>query len=201
MKKLAYFLFPIIVIIVAYTFFRTGSDKEYIQLIEKEREERIRFLRASEASPFRLHDIEFAEPEYFPISSEYKVNGRLERIKNGEHIRINNSDGSTTSYRRFAYAHFTLKGNPYRLLILKPVGTGALNQYFTGFADNTSGNTTYGGGRYLDLEIGKSDKVIIDFNLAYNPYCAYVSEYQCPFPPKENILPIRIEAGEKDYQH
>ncbi len=199
MKKLLYFIGPIIIIIFTYTFFKSGEDEDYIQKIEDERSERIKFLRVSEASPFQLYDKEFHEPAYFPVSSDYRVNAKLERLEKPEPLTIQNSDGSETRYSKFAYANFQLKGTQLRLLILKPIKMGPISEYFTGFADNTSGTVSYGGGRYLDLEIGKSDNIVIDFNLAYNPYCAYVDEYQCPFPPKENILPVRIEAGEMDY--
>ncbi len=199
MKKLFYFLGPIVIIIFAYTIFRTGEDEDYINKIEEERASRIKFLKVSDASPFQLYDKEFSEPEYYPISADYRVNAKLERFQTRERMTIQNSDGSETQYQKFAHAIFSLKGQQHRLLILKHMNMGAISQYFTGFADNTSGNDTYGGGRYLDLEIGKSDNIVIDFNLAYNPYCAYVDEYQCPFPPKENVLSIRIEAGEKDY--
>ena len=199
MKKLFYFLGPIVIIIFAYTIFRTGEDEDYINKIEEERASRIKFLKVSDASPFQLYDKEFSEPEYYPISADYRVNAKLERFQTRERMTIQNSDGSETQYQKFAYAIFSHKGQQHLLLILKHMNMGAISQYFTGFADNTSGNDTYGGGRYLDLEIGKSDNIVIDFNLAYNPYCAYVDEYQCPFPPKENVLSIRIEAGEKDY--
>ncbi len=199
MKKLLYFLGPIIIVIIGYTLFKTNEDGDYVEHIEAERASRIKFLKVSESSPFQMYDEEFKEPEYYPISSDYRVNARLERLKNNERTSIKNSDGSETTYLKFAYASFALKGQQHQLLILKHMNMGAIAQYFTGFADNTSGNDTYGGGRYLDLKIGKSDNIVIDFNLAYNPYCAYVDQYQCPFPPRENILPIRIEAGEKDY--
>jgi len=80
------------------------------------------------------------------------------------------------------------------------VGFGADKTLFCGFADDTSGKGSYGGGRYLDVTIGKSNKTSLDFNLAYNPYCAYIDEYICPLPPPENILAIAIEAGERVYK-
>ena len=70
------------------------------------------------------------------------------------------------------------------------------------FTDKTSGKETYDAGRYIDFNIGdiKNDKLVIDFNKAYNPYCAYVKgKYSCPIPPRENYLPIAIEAGEKNF--
>lgn len=199
MKKLVYVLGPVLVIIIGYTIIKTGEDEGYINLIEETRNERIKYLEVSASSPFNLYNKEFSPPEYFPISADYRVNATLERLKTNERMVIANNDGSETQYIKFAYANFLLNGSSYRLLILKPFNMGPVPNYFTGFADNTSGNMTYGGGRYLDLEIGKSDNIVIDFNLAYNPYCAYVEEFQCPFPPRENILPIRIEAGELDY--
>ncbi|XOV93852.1 MAG: DUF1684 domain-containing protein [Bacteroidota bacterium] len=199
MKKLIYILGPIILIIFLYTFIRTSGDDDYIAQVETERAERIKYLKVSESSPFQQYDQEFKEPNYYSISSDYRVNAQLERLSGNERVTIQNSDGSEVQYVKFAYANFGLKGQQFRLLILKPINMGPVAQYFTGFADNTCGNDTYGGGRYLDLEIGKSDHIVIDFNLAYNPYCAYVDQYQCPFPPRENILPVRIEAGEMDY--
>ncbi len=73
------------------------------------------------------------------------------------------------------------------------------NYLFLPFTDLTNGNGTYGGGRYIDLEIPKGDTMVIDFNKSYNPYCAYNGKYSCPIPPKENDLNIAIKAGVKNY--
>lgn len=201
MKKLAYFLFPIIVIILAYSL-STESDSGYTQQIADVRAERIRFLKNSKESPFHEFDITYGPLEFFSIDPKYKVRANLERIQSPSRISTQNSDGTSSLYVKFAYASFKLDGQPFKLLILKPAGFGALpNTYLTAFADETSGHTSYGGGRYLDLEIGKSDNIEMDFNLAYNPYCAYVKEYSCPLPPAENVLPIAINAGEKEYKY
>lgn len=71
---------------------------------------------------------------------------------------------------------------------------------FVPFVDETSGKETYGSGRYLDLEQARGDDYVLDFNMAYNPYCAYNDDYVCPIPPRENKLPIEIRAGEKTYK-
>jgi hypothetical protein len=73
------------------------------------------------------------------------------------------------------------------------------NKLFIPFADETSANQTYGAGRYLEADKPNGNIVALDFNLAYNPYCAYSEEYSCPFPPPENLLSVAIEAGEKKY--
>lgn len=172
-------------------------DKSYIASVEKVRNERILFLKQSDASPFKTAGMPFEEPAYFPIDEAYRVNATLTRLTTKERRTIQNSDGTTATYAAFAIANFQIKGAPCQLLILKPWGFGQPDVYFTAFADETSALSTYGGGRYLDLDIQKSDKIVIDFNLAYSPYCAYVPNYTCPLPPKENILPVAIPAGEK----
>ena len=203
MKKIAYFAGIIVLLVIIYTSLSGGNnDQSYRESVADVRAERVRFLKSSEQSPFQQFDKKYQPVAYFPIDAEYKVRANLERIQSPTRIAVQNSDGSSTTYSRFAYAKFKLAGQELRLLILKPAGFGALpNTYFTAFADNTSGDTSYGGGRYLDLDIGKSDNIEIDFNLAYNPYCAYVEEYSCPFPPPENVLPLKIEAGEMAYPH
>ncbi|MCB0475507.1 MAG: DUF1684 domain-containing protein, partial [Flavobacteriaceae bacterium] len=75
------------------------------------------------------------------------------------------------------------------------------NHIFIPFTDLSSGNESYGGGRYIDLEIPRGDTLVIDFNKAYNPYCAYNHKYSCPIPPRENSLPVAIHAGVKAFKH
>ncbi|RED92817.1 DUF1684 domain-containing protein [Marinoscillum furvescens] len=202
MKKIIYLALILAIAAIAYSTMSGSDDPAYIQQIADERAERVRYLKTSESSPFQQYDLDFYPLEFFQIDPAYRVRANLERIQSPSRISIPSSDGSSAPYSKFAYAHFTLDGQKLKLLILKPAGFGAVpNTYFTAFADATSGETTYGGGRYLDLDIGKSDNIIIDFNNAYNPYCAYTSEYACPLPPPENLLPVAVAAGEKDYNH
>lgn len=202
MKKILYLALIIAIFAIAYSTMSGGDDSSYIQQIADKRAERVRYLKTSDNSPFQQYDLPFYPLSFFQIKSEFRVRANLERIESPTRVMIQSSDGSSAPYTRFAYAHFKIEGQPLKLLILKPAGFGALpNTYFTAFADATSGTSTYGGGRYLDLDIGKSDNITIDFNNAYNPYCAYTSEYACPLPPPENVLPVAITAGEKDYNH
>ena len=196
MKKLLIAIIPIAIIIILFSTLGGNSDK-YIQEIKQFREDKHDFFRTSSVSPFVEKGLQYEPVQYFPPDPGFKVNATLERLSKREVITIANSDGSVVKYLKFARANFKLKGNTHSLLILKALGFG--NQYLTAFADVTSGISTYGGGRYLDVVIGKSDQVILDFNKAYNPYCAYSAEYLCPLPPRENLLEVAIEAGEKDY--
>jgi len=201
MKKFGFLIGIGLIFLAFFTFYSGGNSETYISQTQVTIDERLQFLRTSDSSPFQRNNIEFQTPKFFAIKPEYRVNAKLERINTRERLTIQNSDGTSVSYQKYAYAKFKLKGADLKLLILKPIGFGALEQYFLGFADDTSGESTYGAGRYLDVEIGKSNKVVLDFNLAYNPYCAYGDGFTCPFPPKENVLAIQIKPREKDFIH
>ena len=175
-----------------------GSSEEYSIEIENFRKEKHEFFKSSKTSPFVEKNIPYEPIVYFPADPNFKVRGKLDRLTSRETLSIANSDGSETVYLKFARAKFSMMQNEYSLLILKALGFG--NQYLLAFADQTSAITTYGGGRYLDVVIGKSDQIELDFNKAYNPYCAYSADYLCPLPPRENYLEIAIDAGEKDYK-
>jgi len=198
MKKFWWALIPIAIII----FFLTRpsqSNEGYINEVEGYWEDRHDFFRTSKASPFIQKGKEYNKVEIFPIDPKYKVQASLNRFSSREIIAIGNSDGTTTNYLKFAEASFKINGKQQSLIILKALGFG--NQYLTAFGDESSGESTYGGGRYLDLVIGKSDRIEIDFNKAYNPYCAYFADFTCPLPPRENLLTVAIKAGERDYTY
>ena len=115
---------------------------------------------------------------------------------------LGTSDGKEEHYLEYAYADFKLHGKAQRLLILELMDMGPnRGKLFLAFADETSANETYGAGRYLDVtRTSGSNTITLDFNKAYNPYCAYNDEFSCPFPPKENLLTVAIMAGEKNYK-
>ena len=194
MKKLIWILIPLAVILFFVS--QSGQSNEAYEIEIKEYwEEKHDFFRNSQASPFVQKGVPYKEVEFFPVNTKFKLSATLDRYTKREFVTLGNSDGTTTKYLKFAKAQFRIDGAAHKILILKALGFG--NQYLTAFGDETSGDSTYGGGRYLDLEIGKSDRVEIDFNKAYNPYCAYFEDFTCPLPPVENLLAVAIEAGEK----
>ncbi|MFZ9045147.1 MAG: DUF1684 domain-containing protein [Cyclobacteriaceae bacterium] len=176
------------------------DDSAYQLQIRDEISNRIKYLQYNDESPFNRFDVPFQMPTYFSVDAEYRVNAKVERIEKRNYQIIGTSDEKTQRYLEFAWLHFKLKNRDHKLLVLKPIGLADVGFFYLAFADDTSGGLTYGGGRYLDISIGKSDKVVLDFNLAYNPYCAYVSDFSCPLPPSENILETAILAGEKDFK-
>ncbi|WP_310590798.1 DUF1684 domain-containing protein [Arsenicibacter rosenii] len=136
---------------------------------------------------------------YFPADLAYRVDARLEPFADKtQKMVVQLSDGSEEVYEKYAHAVFSLGGDIHRLLIVKQKENFSIL-----FKDATSGHETYGGGRYIDLEPANmtGNQVIIDFNAAYNPYCAYNPNYACPLPPAENTLSIPVKAGERYVEH
>ncbi len=194
MKKAIWVALAMAIVILFIS--QSNSSKDaYENEINNYWEEKEDFYQNSEASPFVQRNQPYKPIFFFDPDKDYKVTATLERFSKREILAIGNSDGTTTNYLKFASATFKVKGVSQTILILKLPRFG--NQYLTAFGDETSGVATYGGGRYLDLEIGKSDRITIDFNKAYNPYCAYFDDYACPLPPRENLLTVSIKAGEK----
>ena len=113
----------------------------------------------------------------------------------GAEVRVQTSDGAARSYVRLGTVSFDVQGEPTTLTLYSTGHPGL----FVPFRDATSGKDTYGAGRYLDIEPNGDGTVTIDFNYAYNPFCAYDDAYSCPLPPAENWLTVPIEAGEKNF--
>ena len=190
----------VFLIIVFYSF--QGEDNTaYVKEIEKEREDKDRFMRSSPESPFAKAKDTYTGLKYFPPDINYRVIAELEPISQKKTVILTTNDGKEQRYVEYAYAHFRLDGVDNTLLILEIADMGPFRgKLFLAFGDETSAEETYGAGRYLDVTKTPGSKTIkLDFNLAYNPYCAYDDSFSCPLPPRENILSIPIKAGEKIY--
>lgn len=141
---------------------------------------------------------------FYPVNEKYKVTARFEKVVDSKWFNMETSGPIKKTHRIYGTLHFTINDAPVKLNVYQSqnlMNTGEYKDYlFIPFTDLSSGEETYEGGRYMDLRIGDiaNNKVILDFNKAYNPYCAYASgKYNCPIPPKENHLAIAIQAGEK----
>ena len=141
--------------------------------------------------------------DFFPVDSAYRIVTTLEPVANGDTIRMPTSAGYDKLYRVYGYLNFPLRGEEVRMTVYQSLRKGGNPEYrdhlFLPFRDGTTGKETYGGGRYLDLYLPRTEdrRVVVDFNHAYQPYCAYTTGYACPLPPEENTLPVRVEAGVK----
>lgn len=191
----------VVIISIIYSFQGSQDETAYRKEIEEEREEKDRFMRTSPESPFAKSPEEYKGLNYYPPNIRYRIIADLQPIKEKKAVVLTTNDGKEQRYMEYAYATFNLDGVTNKLLILEIADMGpSRGKLFLAFGDETSAVETYGAGRYLDVtKTPGSSTMTLDFNLAYNPYCAYDDSYTCPLPPRENILTIPIKAGEKIY--
>jgi uncharacterized protein (DUF1684 family) len=191
----------VVIISVFYSFRGDGDTATYVNEINKERDEKDRYMRTSEESPFGNPPQEYKGLKYYPPDPKYRIIADLTPIEKKKAVTLATNDGKEQRYLEYAYAEFDLDGYHHRLLILEVIDMGPFRgTLFFAFGDETSAVETYGAGRYLDLaKVPGSSTITLDFNKAYNPYCAYNDTFSCPLPPPENLLSIPIRAGEKTY--
>jgi uncharacterized protein (DUF1684 family) len=190
----------IVIVFIFYSFQDSQDDTTYIEAIKKERAENEHFMTSSKESPLKDKS-EFTGLKYFPPDLKYKIIADLIPIQSKKVVTLNTNDGKEQRYIEYAYAEFNLDGVHNKLLILEGIDMGPIRgKLFLAFGDETSAVETYGAGRYLDVnKVPGSTTIVLDFNKAYNPYCAYNDTYSCPIPPVENLLKVPIKAGEKVY--
>lgn len=175
-----------------------NADSYTLEVVKDRKMKDLHFLR-DDSSPLRDTDKEmFQELDYYPISKDYAFYTALEPLATPEEFVIATSKDRPREMLHIGYLPFTMDGAEYKLAVFTPKDTTDGYYWFIPFTDATSGKDTYGGGRYIDIE-NPADSVFLDFNYAYNPYCAYNDNYDCPIPPAENRLAIAIKAGEKKY--
>jgi uncharacterized protein (DUF1684 family) len=148
----------------------------------------------------------FSGLKYYPENPALRLAVPIEPYADREITTMITSTGSAREYVKYGHFSFEVNGLPATLQVYQDPEDG---YFFLPFVDATAPEETYGAGRYLDLEPIGGGKFLIDFNYAYNPYCAYnepyeinpnaVQRWSCPLPPRENYLKVRIEAGEKKY--
>ncbi len=190
-----------VVVIGFYSLSSGSSDEEYKSAIVKERQDKDSFMKNSDESPFGEERNSFTALKYFEPDPNYRITASLEQIDNKKVVVLPTSTGEESRYLEYALAEFELDGIKNKILLLEVMAMGPTRgTLFLAFADATSAGETYGAGRYLELKKSPgAGTMVLDFNKAYNPYCAYTEKYSCPFPPKENILKVAIRAGEKSY--
>ncbi len=191
----------LLVAIVMYSVSSGPDDQTYLEDIKKEREEKDDFMKNSESSPFGKERISFDSLKYFTPDLKFRIAANLQPVENKKVLVLPTSTDEENRYLEYAWVEFELEGIKCKLLVLEVMASGPTRgTLFLAFADETSAKETYGAGRYLDIKkVPGASTILLDFNRAYNPYCAYVDNFSCPLPPRENILKIRVPAGEKSY--
>ncbi len=171
--------------------FRDGRDREFRNRAE---------------SPLAAEDFRtFDGLKYFDVTDKFVVNAKLEKNAGTERFVLPTSAGTKRSFLKYGVLRFEIDGSGFALTVFQPEEKPKLPEYadllFIPFRDLTNGKETYGAGRYIDLKTPAGDSVVVNFNLAYNPNCAYGSDrFSCPVPPRENFLQIKIFAGEKNFE-
>lgn len=170
---------------------------EYLTELGTERAMKDQFMSRHAESPFVQGSVyEFRGLKYFPGDEAFRVSAKLERLPEPKEAFLRTNRDGQAAMRWVGEMVFTIRGRKLRLRVYH-AGEGVGTSVFVPFRDGTSGRESYGPGRYMTLELHEADEYELDFNRAFNPYCAYTDAYECGFPPAENDLPVPIRAGEK----
>lgn len=212
------YLAIILVIVILFMLFLTNMNETvksndaiqteaYTQKIIQDRIIKDAELTDTTVSRFNTEErAHFAEKglQYFDPDFQYQVLAEFVTDTSSPIFQMPTSTDRKPNYRVYGYLHFLMKDTLCKLTAYQNMdyknSPSYDNSLFVPFMDNTNGLYTYGGGRYMDIPIPESDTTWLDFNTAYNPYCAYASRWSCPLVPFENDLNISIIAGEKSYK-
>ncbi len=188
--------------VAAQSFYGTGDVAEFREGREKEFRNRVE-------SPLLNTDFEkFAGLEYYDIDEKYRIKAVFEQTPDETYFLMPTSSGVSAKYKKLGELRFELDGNEFTLNAYQSEKIMTNEEWnrkygdslFIPFKDTTNGDTTYAGGRYIYMKIPDSAETVLDFNLAFNPSCAYgSSKYSCPIPPRANRLNVEIRAGEKSF--
>jgi uncharacterized protein (DUF1684 family) len=206
-KIVSFLIIGILLLMEGIPLCKEREDQEFLALQEKRvlelRKERDAFFKSHQRSPLTSKEKkDFKGLKYYAFDPQYTFSGPIERFI----LHINNpkyyatfltNKGINKRYIRYGKFSFPLDGREYTVEIYKSI----LSDYlFVPFKDKTNGKETYEGGRYIDAEILPGYKMVLDFNMAYHPSCAYNKKFICVLPPKENMLEVEIRAGEKNFK-
>lgn len=143
----------------------------------------------------------FTGHDFYPLDKNYRVTANFLRTPREKVFKMLTSSDRLPEYRKYGVLKFKIDDQAYTLNVYQDLETSTVRKYkdllFLPFKDKTNGKVTHGGGRYIDFKIPNSQTVILDFNKAYNPFCAYSEKFSCPLPPFENHLIIEIPVGMK----
>ncbi len=168
-----------------------------MSVLDTFRQRKDQFFKTDPHSPLLPEQKEaFDGLKYFPENTDLRFEVDVEPFETQETVTMQTSTGGVQDYIRWGRFEFEVDGQPAQLTVFMSPGGGG---YFLPFMDATNGDESYDSGRYLEIEPVPGGKFQVDFNLAYNPYCAYNEYWTCPIPPKENRLSAPIRAGEKKF--
>jgi uncharacterized protein (DUF1684 family) len=199
MKTIKSFLIFTVLLFITVTISSCSKpESEYAAKVEAYRAHKDSLMRFAENSPFNYKEkVEFHPLKYYDVDTNFVFKSKLHLYPEQDTITVYGTKGEKRKAIKFGF----LKIKDEKLNVYKNLGSGGEIYYGVWFTDGTTNETTYGVGRYLDFEYVPDSNFVytIDFNYAYNPYCAYSSAYSCAIPTKEDHLNMKIEAGEKKF--
>lgn len=183
----------------------SAQKSEQITSVEKFQKKINHDFKSPEHSPLpALLRKDFKSLEFFPIDTSFSVIAEFVRTPFELPFEMPTTTDRKPMYLKYGEIYFSLGGKEHKLNVYQNLELTRSAEYrdylFLPFTDLTNGEGSYSGGRYVDLKIPKANRMLIDFNKAYNPYCAYNGKYSCPIPPEENHLDIAVKAGVKDFK-
>ena len=179
------------------------SAQDFAKQTQLFRENYKREFTKTSKSPLKKEDLKYLQ--FYDPDSTFRIPATFKRVRNTRSFEMPTYSGVKKTYVEYGTVKFKIAGKRQTLTIYRSLSLQTLPQYkdylFLPFKDKTSGIDSYGGGRYIDLKTSdvKDGTFMLDFNKAYNPYCAYSDGYSCPIPPKGNHMTVAIEAGEKNF--
>jgi uncharacterized protein len=190
-------------LISLFCFSQKKFDKASVENFQKELD--IEFADSLKSPLTKADRLEFKKIDFYPINQHFFIEAQFVRTKNEKPFEMKTSTERKPLYVKYGELLFSIDGKNFKLNIYRNIDLSKKKEYknylFLPFLDLTSGNESYGGGRYIDMRIPKGNIITIDFNKAYNPYCAYNHKYSCPVVPDENNLNIEIKAGVKKFHN
>ena len=178
------------------------DEEKYIAEINKSRQEKDDFMKNNPDSPFNSRTkIEFSDLKYYKPNPDFVFKSKLYEYEKKDTIIIYGTKGEKRNTVRYGYVKINYKGKDYHINVYEGTTRDGENYFSIWFTDMTTGKETYGVGRYIDFDLNPDKNFVytIDFNLAYNPYCAYSPDYSCAIPSKEDHIDLAIKAGEKSF--
>ena len=182
----------------------TEEEKKYISEIEKKREVKNQFMRDDPASPFNARTkVEFKPLKYFDVNPNFVFQSTLTENEVKDTVVIFGTKGEERNVVRFGFLQFVFENKTYKLNVYEATAKTGEKHHSIWFTDKTTAEETYGVGRYLNFELNPEKNFVytIDFNLAFNPYCAYSKDYSCAIPTREDYIDLKIRAGEKTFHN
>ena len=180
----------------------TSEQKVYIAKAEKERADKNDWMKNDPSSPFNQKSkVEFHDLKYFDVDPAFVFQSKLYEYNPKDTITIYGTKGEPRKTVRFGYILINFENQQHKINVSQGSTASGEIYYSIWLTDKTTNNETYGVGRYIDFEkVDDPNHVYqIDFNTAYNPYCAYSPDFSCAVPTKEDFIPIEIRAGEKKF--